>query len=92
MVKFCETRFAQSELMVYKNFEKNYNTYRRTWGADEEAVETEFTSSTTVAAATTATTTTAVAAATTSVAAKEEEKEDDDEDDEGPLFNLLQQK
>ena len=30
MAKFCETRFAQSELMVNKNFEKNYNTYRRT--------------------------------------------------------------
>ncbi len=30
MIKFCETRFAQSELLVYKNFEKNYNTYRRT--------------------------------------------------------------
>ncbi len=27
MVKFCETRFAQSELKVYINFEKNYNTY-----------------------------------------------------------------
>jgi hypothetical protein len=24
MVKFCETRFAQSELKVYINFEKNY--------------------------------------------------------------------
>ena len=31
MAKFCETRFAQSELMVYKNFEKNYKTYRTTW-------------------------------------------------------------
>jgi hypothetical protein len=36
MVKFCETRFAQSELKVYINFEKNYNTYGRTWGAAEE--------------------------------------------------------
>jgi hypothetical protein len=41
MAKFCETRFAQSELMVYKNFEKNYKTYRRTWGGDAEAVELE---------------------------------------------------
>ncbi len=29
MVKFCETRFAQSELKVYINFEKNFKTYRR---------------------------------------------------------------
>ncbi len=36
MVKFCETRFAQSELKVYINFEKNYNTYCRTWGVEEE--------------------------------------------------------
>ena len=38
MVKFCETRFAHSELKVYINFEKNYATYCRTWGrdADEE--------------------------------------------------------
>ena len=34
MVKFCETRFAQSELMVYKNFEKNYKTYRTTWSCE----------------------------------------------------------
>jgi len=34
MVKLCETRFAQSELMVYKNFEKNYKTYRTTWSGD----------------------------------------------------------
>jgi hypothetical protein len=27
MVKFCDARFAQSELRVYINFEKNYNTY-----------------------------------------------------------------
>ncbi len=31
MVKLCETRFAHSELKVYTNFEKNYNTYFRTW-------------------------------------------------------------
>ncbi len=36
MVKCCETRFAQSELKVYINFEKNYNTYCRTWGAAKE--------------------------------------------------------
>ena len=32
MVKFCDTRFAQSELKVYINFEKNYMTYRQAWG------------------------------------------------------------
>ncbi len=31
MVKFCETRYAQSELKVYINFEHNYGTYRGTW-------------------------------------------------------------
>ena len=40
MVKFCETRFAQSELKVYINFEKNYKTYRRAWGGNNaKAVE-----------------------------------------------------
>jgi hypothetical protein len=38
MVKFCETRFAQSELMVYKNSEKNYKTCRTTWSCDAEGV------------------------------------------------------
>ena len=33
MVTFCETRSAQSELNVYINFEKNYKTCRRAWGA-----------------------------------------------------------
>ena len=28
MVKFCETRFAQTKLMVYKNFEKSYKTLK----------------------------------------------------------------
>ncbi len=47
MVKFCEKIFAQSELKVYTNFEKNYATYCRTWGrdADEEdegATENQF--------------------------------------------------
>ena len=28
IVKFCETRFAQSEMKVNINFEHNYNTYR----------------------------------------------------------------
>ncbi len=59
MIKFCEARFAQSELVVYKNFEKKYTTYRRTWGVDAEAVETEYDSATTT---TTTTTTTTVAA------------------------------
>ena len=36
IVKFCETRFAQSELKVYINFEKNYATYCRTWGRDAD--------------------------------------------------------
>ncbi len=35
MVKFCETRFAQSELKVYINFEHNYSTYRGSWGSPE---------------------------------------------------------
>ena len=39
MVKFCETRFAHSELMVYQNFEKNYKTYRTTWSSDLDEVE-----------------------------------------------------
>ena len=33
--KFCETRFAQTELKVYINFEHNYNTCRGTWGSPE---------------------------------------------------------
>jgi len=41
MAKFFEIRFAQSELMVYKKFERNYNTYRRTWFGDAEAEEPE---------------------------------------------------
>ncbi len=36
---FCETRFAQSELMVYKNFEKDYKTYRTTWSGKAVIVE-----------------------------------------------------
>ena len=39
MVKFCETRFAQSELKVYINFEHNYSTYRGTWGTAEVVEE-----------------------------------------------------
>ncbi len=54
MAKFCDTRFAQSKLMVYKNFENNYNIYRRTWSGDAEAEEPEQNAST-VAAATKAT-------------------------------------
>jgi hypothetical protein len=30
MVKFCETKFAESKLLVYKIFEKNYKSYRTT--------------------------------------------------------------
>ncbi len=41
MAKFCETRFAQSELMVYKNFQKSYKTYRTTWSGDAVAIEPE---------------------------------------------------
>ena len=52
MAKFCETRFAPSELMVYKNFEKNYNTYRRTWGGDADAVELELDATAAASAAT----------------------------------------
>ncbi len=66
--------------MVYKNFEKNYKTYRQTWGADEEALEEGSTSSTSVAAAATAAAAAAAAAATA-----------EDEDDEEPLLNLVQQ-
>jgi hypothetical protein len=47
MVTFCDTCFAQSELKVYINFEKNYSTYRRTLGGSyntkEEAEATEAT-------------------------------------------------
>ena len=43
MVKFCETRFAQSELKVYIDFENNYITYCGTWGVakDEEHASEE---------------------------------------------------
>jgi hypothetical protein len=43
MAKFCETLFAQSELMVYKSemMERNYKTYRTTWSFDAVAVEQE---------------------------------------------------
>jgi len=40
MVKFCDTRFAQSELKVYINFEKNYNTYCGAWGVAEDEEQT----------------------------------------------------
>jgi len=72
MAKFCDTRFAQSKLLVYKNFEKNYNTYRRTWGGDAEAVELEVDAAAAAAAssqATTAETTAAAALATKASAA-----------------------
>ena len=32
MVKFCDSRYAQSKLKAYINFETNYKTYRRAWG------------------------------------------------------------
>jgi len=41
MAKFCETRFAHSKLMVYKNFEKNYCMYHTAWSGDAVAVELE---------------------------------------------------
>ncbi len=63
MVEFCETIFAQSELVVYKNFEKNYNTYRRTWGANAEGFETK-------SASTSATSRRAARAATVAAADK----------------------
>ncbi len=62
MAKLCETRFAQSELMVYKNFEMNYNTYRRAWGGDAEAFEPERDAVAAAAAASVAATTAEAAA------------------------------
>ena len=62
MVKFCERRFAQSELMVYKNFEKNYKIYRTTWSGDMDAVEPEPDATAIAAAAIAATTSEATAA------------------------------
>jgi hypothetical protein len=53
MVKFCETRFAQSDLKIYANFEKNYVANRRTWGGvkteepDESMDNTEVPTTTT---------------------------------------------
>jgi hypothetical protein len=41
IVKFCETTFTQSELVVYKNFEKNYKTCRTTWSCNAEAFRPE---------------------------------------------------
>ncbi len=52
MANFCETIFAQSELVVYNNFEMNYITYRRAWGGDAEAIEPELDASTAAAIAT----------------------------------------
>ena len=78
MVKFCETRFAQSELKVYANFEKNYATYRRTWGGDETEELDESMDNTEVA-----TTTTAPEQETPQVEEPQreaEEVEDEDED------------
>ena len=66
MVEFCETRFTQSELKVYINFEKNYTTYRRTWEGSyntEEEAEAAEGAETTVAS-------TAIASATTAQVAR----------------------
>jgi hypothetical protein len=41
MAKFCDTGFAQSELKVHINFEKNYKTYRRAWGGNITEAEAE---------------------------------------------------
>ncbi len=54
MAKFCETRFAQSDLMVYKNLKKNYNTYRTTWSGDAVGVEPELDAATAAAQTTVA--------------------------------------
>ncbi len=54
IAKFCETRSTQSELMVYKNFKKNYNSYRKTWSGDAVGVEPEPDAATIVAQTTTA--------------------------------------
>jgi hypothetical protein len=73
MVKFCDTRFVQSKLEVYINFEKNYIAYRRAWGgsntkAEEETTTTSATTTASTIATTTTTSTTTVATkATTSV-------------------------
>jgi hypothetical protein len=54
--------------MVYKNFEKNYNTYRLAWVGDAEAVEPELDAA--AAAATTSAATTAEALATRATSTK----------------------
>jgi hypothetical protein len=73
MVKFCETRFAQSELKVYINIEKNYKTYRRACGgnitkAEAKAKASSTTTTTTVATTTEEATATTVATTTTTSA------------------------
>ncbi len=63
MVKIRETRFAQSELKVYKNFEKNYKTYRTTWSSDACAFETTLDAAAIAVASTTIVTAEATAVA-----------------------------
>jgi hypothetical protein len=62
--------FAQFELKVYINFEKNYKTYCRTWGGNNTEAEAKTT--TTTAASPTATTAAKSAEKTTSTASAEE--------------------
>ena len=63
MVKICETIFAQSKLVVYKNFEKSYNTYRWARGGDAEAIKLQL-DATTVASRSASTIVNAEATAT----------------------------
>jgi hypothetical protein len=88
MVKFCETRFAQSELKVYANFEKNYGTYRSTWGGVETEEPDESMDNTEVP-----TTITAAEQETPQVKEPQreaEEMEEEDEDWEEPVWVMLQ--
>ncbi len=71
MVKFCETKIAQSELVVvYKNFEKNYKTYRTTWSGDVDAFEPELDPVAVAAGVASATTAAAALGAATKASAK----------------------
>ena len=84
MVKFYDTRFAQSELEVYINFEKNYRTYRRAWGGSNTKTKEEAPSAvaeatvevaSTTTAATTTTTTPASSSSTTTTTTAQEQQE-----------------
>ena len=86
MVTFCETRFAQSELKVYINFEKNNKTCHRARGGNITEAEAKANAATTTGAttattsasttptpATTTTTTTTVAAAATTTTSSQQQ-------------------